>query len=240
MSNLIDLGNHWSEMAKLRRLIPKESLFDLADWQRFYKVSLNKGKLTNIPKFPWSEEELNQPCPFFKDKKILETHFAFLGLDAVNGAPLNIMKWKSLEPNFAKGFNSQYANSWCNTQNFAAKTTCEFGWYLIMPEIISWSCGRSYKQQLLKLPYGYIIPSAIEEITKNFLVFKKQRRHPNRLCWAKCRDLMDNFDSEEEMNIIVGCAGPNGMAIDHSWKGDTNIRIGIGAARLPTLKKEAR
>lgn len=174
---------------QLARSIMGKNFFGIEEWNLFYGAKFSKKQLQNIPEFPWDADILNSPCPFFKGKKIKQTHFAFLGLDKLNGKPLTILKWQKLNPVSGQPRFHAYAPMACFAkENFANRETCRFGWYLMLAKIIPKSTNKTTKKQRVLLPPEYEMPRAIEEITKFFIYFKKNKSLLNPLMCTRCDD----------------------------------------------------
>lgn len=121
---------------KLARAVMGENFFGVEDWSALYGVNFSHRQLCEVAKFPWSEDILNSTCPLC-GKVIKDCHFAFVGLDRINGRPLTIMKLQSLHPATGQPKFYPYAPSeWYFEQKFAKETTMSFRWYLLHQNIV--------------------------------------------------------------------------------------------------------
>lgn len=198
-----------------------KNFFGTADWMISCNIDLSKRLLCSIPEFTWSEEILNAPCPFIKGKSVKETHFAFLGLDSLDNEPLNSLKFFSLyfDPNLLH-----------SKRELINDKTCSLQWYLILKEVVPDSYEKTYQEQLAMLPLEYEVPSAVEEIAKNILFFKKNGIYLNRSYLARCHD-----GDKLKGHLVVGYCDDLGPRV-YDWPDEDdahNPNVGIAASRLP-------
>lgn len=206
---------------RIVRAIMGDRIFGPEEWSALYGARL----LKRIPAFPWSEEVLKSPSPFHKGKTVAETHFAFLGLAKLNGKPLNIMRWRELHP--ATGQPRFYSdNPWYGRETFATDTTCEFKWYLMSLDIVPNSERKTYQEQLALLNQDYEVPTAIAEVTKDILAFRKTGTYPKHNRYGRCIDV-----SSVGYRVDVGYFGRDGLGVDRCWDDDRGVIIGLAAAR---------
>lgn len=202
-------------------ILGEERFFGVADWLNYYSrlgLSLSKEQLRQVEKFPWGAAALNQPCKFYRDKEVKETHFAFLGIVNINNEPLTIMALHEL-PLLMEQPNLRFSDPWYKERWFAAKRTCRFRWYLMLSEIIPGSEDKPRKEQFALLPEHYRIPSAIEVVVKNILYFRKNKVYSNQFRWGRCL----------EPNTFVGRFGRYGQFIERYWDGASIHDLGIHA-----------
>lgn len=226
---------HYSE---LRNIMGNENCFLPDDWKTLYGVNFTKKQLREIVEFPWSEGLLNSQCPFNEDKPIKDTHFAFLGIEKINGEWLTIMKLHELHPK--SGYPRFSARKPRYKRQGFANITCDFRWYLMLKEIVSIDTSRTYEDLGELLPPGYKVASAIEEVIKNILYFKKNGIYPNPALWA----LTDDFAGVVEGagfatpygHVAVGCQKSKGIAFSYSIDNIFHTNKGIGIAA--SLKHE--
>ncbi|MDP3729762.1 MAG: hypothetical protein Q8R26_03400 [bacterium] len=165
--------------------------FSVDDWIVIYGAEFSKEQLSQVAAFPWGEDVLNAPCPFENGKSIKETHFAFLGLDDFNGEPLTLMKWHVLHSYVDKKPKFHYdIDPWYRKHEFAAKSTCQFHWYLMPLAGFPNRNGNSYKEHLRLAPPEYEPASAVEEVVKAFLYYRKTGSYLEyeRQSWCKDKD----------------------------------------------------
>lgn len=212
---------------EIARIIMGKNFWSVEDWATFFGVDFTKKQLREIEKFPYGEDILNGPCPLHIGKSIKDTHFAFLGLDQIQGSPLTIVKWQEICP--ASGqlrFYSYVPDAWYSKEKFVNKPTCGFKWYLMPLEIIPNSTDKTFEQQKAMLPAEYGVPFAIEEVTKHVLYYKKNSIYLNPKRYGRCQEI-----SSDGSRVPVGSSGPVGLIVYGSWDDDCYDSIGLASVR---------
>jgi hypothetical protein len=197
----------------------------------YYDAKFTKKQLREAGKFPWGEDVLNGPCPFNKGETVSETHFAFLGITALNGAPLTVAKWLELHP--ATGQPKFYFNQnpWHAGQPHTDVATTELRWYLMLKDIVPGSMDKTPEEQVAMLPPEYEVPTTIMEVTKDILVFRKTNERPNGLQWAACTERTVKTTSAYSGAVsCVGFFNGGGLRVG-LWVGHRNGCFGVGASR---------
>ena len=198
-------------------------IFSEADWASYYGPA---QKLS-----PEVEDVLNGPCPFNKGKLVKDTHFAFMGMPAINGEPLTVAKWLELHP--ADGqLKFYFANDpWHVGQPHTDVVTLEPRLYIMLREIVPGSTSSTPEEQVAMLPPEYEVPSTIAEVTKDILVYRRtgKRCNPNR--WAACKER--TVKTDKAFAGLVSCVGSfdgHGLVVDR-WFGGQSDFVGVGASR---------
>ncbi len=219
-------GLEGSVHQKLARAVMGKNFFGIEDWSSLYGISFTKKQLREVTEFPWGEDILNAPCPFVKSKSIKETHFAFLGLPTINGKPLNIIKWHELHP--ATGQPKFYFanNPWYGNQEFATEVACGLRWYLMPLEIVPKSEDKTYDDQKAMLPQDYEVPTAIAEVTKDILYYRKNGIYLNPSRYGRCQAVTSGG-----YRVSVGRFDGSGLLVSDDWDDDRLSRIGVAASR---------
>jgi hypothetical protein len=204
-----------------------KNFFGVEEWSTLYGVNFSKKQLREVAEFPWGEDILNAPCPFVKGKSIRETHFAFLGLNSIEGKPLTIIRWWKLHPApWQPRFSHYVLGSWYTKRKFANEPTCGFRWYLMPLEIVPNSTYKTYKEQVTMLPAEYEVPFAIEEVGKDILYCMKNGIYLNRSKWGRCQDVISDGH-----RVHVGCFNLRGLRIGCYLAGHRDLSIGLAASR---------
>lgn len=194
---------------KLARAIMGKNFFGVEEWSMLYGINFTKKQLREVGEFPWNEDVLNSPCPFVEGRSIRETHFAFLGLNTINGKPRSILEWQKIHPSSGQLRFWEYApKAWYSDEKFANEITCGFRWYLILQEIIPDSTDKTHQEQLAILPAEYEAPLAVEEVTKTILYYRKNSVLLNPKQWGRCQDIVC-----DGLRIRVGNFGGNTIDI---------------------------
>ena len=173
--------------SRLARLVLGRNIFTDVDWMSYYDARFTKKQIREAGKFPWGEDVLNSVCPLC-GKTVKDCHFAFLGVSALNGAPLTVAKWLELHP--ATGQPKFYfnANPWHVGQPHTDVATMPLRYYLLHTEIVPGSTGKTPEEQVAMLPVEYEVPTTIAEVTKDILAFRKTGQRPNGSRWAACAE----------------------------------------------------
>ena len=217
--------------SRMARMVLGRNIFDVADWMSYYDARFTKKQLRDAGKFPWGEDVLNSPCPFNKGMLVKDTHFAFLGLTAINGSPLTVAKWLKLHPTTGQPkfyFNS---NPWHEGQPHTDVATMQLRWYLMLKDIVPGSTGQTPEEQVAMLPPEYEVPTTIAETTKDILVFRKTDVRPNGSRWAACTERTVKTDKAVAGYVsCVGHFGEVGLGVN-GWSGGRYDCVGVGASR---------
>ena len=162
-----------SRSQRLTREVLGNNFFGVKEWASRYDAYLTTKQLFDTAHFPWNKDVLNAHCPFVKGKSVKETHFAFLGLASWNGQPMNILRLKELHPyNKQPCLSNNQLEAWRSHEASFRSTTLELRWYLLLKDIVPDSERKTFDEQKAMLPEEYEVPSAVEEVTKDLLVFK--------------------------------------------------------------------
>lgn len=226
-------GLEGSVHQKLARAILGKNFFGIEDWSALYGVNFSQKQLRAVAEFPWGEDILNSPCPFYKGKLIKETHGAFLELDRYMGKPLTIMKWQEIHPITGQPrFYSYPQDCWYKDEKFANTPTCAFRWYLMPLQIVPDSESKTYQDQVAMLPAEYEVPFAIEEVTKDLLYHRKNGNFLNPSRYGRCQDV-----SSSGSRVRVGGFGSGGLGVGGWAVDDRSDGVGLAASRkFPNLE----
>ena len=210
------------KMRELSLELPDMPCFGIADWQKLYGIILTPKQIASVANFPWSNAVLNAPCLFNPGKMVRETHFAFVGLDTVSIMELQKLNPKATEPRFyASG-----SDAWYRNEKFATKVTLKFRWYLLLKDIVPNSENKTFDEQKAMLPMEYEVPTAVEEVTKDFLIFKKTGTYVNSNRYARTADLASGGS-----RVVVGFCDARGVLVYFRWDGDRYAVVGLSASR---------
>ena len=153
-------------------------VFGSEDWKTYFNIELTENQLKKLPKFPWDKKILESPCPFYPGKSIQETHFAFLGLDVVNGKKVNILQLKrGLFPNYKvnlrmANYSSYYIPGYC-------RKSLKFKWYLMLKNLELSQEAITFTAAKEAMPQEYEAAITVEEIFKRVLLSCKYQEISN-------------------------------------------------------------
>jgi len=211
---------------KLARAVMGKNFFGVEDWSALYGVNFTQKQLRQVAEFPWGEDILNSICPLC-GKVVKDCHFAFVGLDRVNGKPLTILKLQEIHPATGQPkFYSYAPSAWYSEQKFAKETTMSFRWYLLHQNIVPKSESKTYDEQKAMLAVDYEVPSAVAEATKDLLVFKKTGNFVNSSRYARCEDVTSGGS-----RVDVGYFGEHGLDVYGYWGDYRHDSFGLAASR---------
>jgi hypothetical protein len=208
---------------KLARAVMGKNFFGVEDWSALYGVNFSQKQLRRVAEFPWGEDILNSTCPLC-GKVVRDCHFAFVGLNRLNGKPLTILKLQELYP--ATGQPKFFSYVGYSGQKFAKETTMDFRWYLLHQNIVPKSEDKTYGDQKAMLTADYEVPSAITEVTKDLLVFKKTGNFVNSSWDARCECV--TWDGR---HVSVGDFDEDGLVVDDCLNDDCDFNLGVAASR---------
>lgn len=172
---------------KLARIMGK-NFFGVEEWLSWYPDCLAENQSCCLPEFPWTENILNSPCPFSPDKAVRETHFAFLGLPRIHDIPLTIVQWEKLLQTTGQLI---FGSRPYGMEPDVTEATCEFRWYLMPLTGIAIPNNRVDRYVYLEddvLPREYELASAVEEVTKRILYFRRNGLYTDKVIASACRD----------------------------------------------------
>ncbi len=208
------------------RDIMGKNFFGIEDWATLYGANFSQKQLREVAEFPWSEDILNSTCPLC-GKTVKDCHFAFLGLDRLNGKPLTILKFQELYPVTAQPrFASYISDSWYSEEKFVAETTMSLRWYLLHTNIVPKSEDKTFDEQKAMLPAEYEVPSAIAEVSKDLLVFKKTGVYANSSRYGWCIDLFSGG-----CRVRVGIFIVDGLHVNGFGDESRDHSIGVATSR---------
>ena len=211
---------------KLARAVMGKNFFGVEDWSALYGVNFSQKQLRQVAEFPWGEDILNSTCPLC-GKVVKDCHFAFVGLDRINGKPLTILKLQELHPATGQPkFYSYAPSAWYSEQKFARETTMSFRWYLLHQNIVPKSEDKTYDDQKAMLTADYEVPSAVTEATKDLLVFRKTGNFVNPSRYARCECVTSGG-----YRVSVGYFDGGGLDVRRYWVGHRFCSVGLAASR---------
>jgi len=163
---------------------------------------------------------------FYQGKLIRDTHFLWLGLEIINGESLTIVRWQKIHPKAGEpNFYFYPPDCWYEAENFAGQAVCRPQWHLSLVDIVPGSTSKWHDDQKKMLPDGYEVPSAIEEVTKDILFYRRRGVWPNSKVYACVSGL-----TADGRRVFVGYGGFGGLNVDR-WNGEPYADVGLSASQ---------
>lgn len=165
----------------------------------------------------------NEPCPFVPGKTLRETHFVFLGLSNAGTEPLTLSKLDTLlrdhgRPLLSELSKASFADSFATTTQADTclyVTPCEYPFDEL-----------DYKEQLQKLPEGYVASTAIEAAQAQLLSVIKSGKFFAGNHYGRCAD-RDN----KGRRLMIGNGESDGLHITTDSANIPGCGIGIAVHR---------
>lgn len=223
--------------AGLDQLLGRNGYFGIRDWSRYFWAILEDSFLDSFPAFPWPLELLDQPCIFYPEKKIRETHVAFLGLShlAFQGI-LRLSTWEAvfndtkISLRNAQGEKLRFFNRLpADLDEPLPVWESDYRWYLILLGKVPGCEGKSFKEQAAMLPPEYEVPRLVTEVQHKVLYVVKTGEINERQPGHEGLDCSHSFRCSDQF----------------SWgsydKGDLNfcVRTEVGPAITVGVTKSA-
>ena len=185
--------------------------FGEIEWERQF------GSVGEVPPLPDNIEEiLDGPCPFFKTKKVFETHLLALIPAAIDKEPLTLNKLGELIAKPRRGHPTKYDYYGESTKKAHGSTAPDkTHWVLMTKDVIPGSRKQLYAQQkelVAKYP-PYRLPQAREAvicIAMEYIFSQRYIYGKNPLTLTCCQEIVAGYP------VGVGGFGSGGLSIDYS------------------------
>jgi hypothetical protein len=200
-----------------RRMAPPMA-FGAKEWERYF------GKVEPAPDLPSDMAIiLDSVCPFWKDRKVRDTHLLVLIPAKVNGQPFSLNLLRDLIQRSNDGGHRtryQWYDSNVEAQIGAASPEASY-WLLMTREILQKSSNKFFttheKSVARYRKQGYDgLPTALDAATAilTHYVRSKERLYSDSprtytYCRCHCREEASVY------HIIVGCFDPSGLRLNH-------------------------
>ncbi len=196
------------------REIMKGNFFGPDEWMKFFNLP---DRLTTVPEFPWTEDELVYPG-------LKQEHFLFLGLSSLGNTHLDLMNWYQR----GKGVHDMVRPALANK---FALSPCQYRWYLMTVGYVEGSLNLSFNLQVASLPSDYEVPLAIERFTANMLyklLHADEHGFMDWSCWVRTRDQSNDGLRVEVMTSTYGDLGA--VAVRCASE-EASFSVGLAASR---------
>ena len=198
----------------LRRLGVYDYAFGKAKWGKYI------GDVGVEPPLPENiREVLESSCPYWRGKKIKETHMLTLIPATVDGEVLTLERLGELVKTPKVGYPGHY-RLWFPHGHEKAKTDASY-WVLMTKDVIPGTRNESYVEQQNRLKEGYEVPKLIEAAASILMAYiseKKRCIQRNPLTYTRCQE-----EGEERMaDGGSGSAGGGLVVLNDDWGSDYN------------------
>jgi hypothetical protein len=215
---------------RIARLVFGNSLFEMADWVRFFAARFGDDEVQKALLFPWHEDVLMSADPWEPKKLIKDTHAAFWGVEKIGEAPLTVAQLIKMHPDEGK-VRYFYPTSWHDGQPHVHVATLAPRWHLLRVEIVPGSTGKLPDEHVKNLPAEYELPTTVAETAKDQFVFRKTGKRPNGSKWAHCAETTIKTDKcSVEYPSVVCYFDERGLSV-YYWSGVRSDDVGCGASR---------
>ncbi|MEM8727481.1 MAG: hypothetical protein AAGE99_02040 [Chlamydiota bacterium] len=215
--------NFLSDIGRNKKVLDKEKLmlsyFGLSDWGKLLYLPVEKEKELE------SEEILQilgQPCPYFKDKMVYETHILFYLPKEINLNYLN----EILIENEIKD-----EKSWLTCKNkeidFYLNESSNQSYYaLLTKETIPESdySALSDQEKLIREDYG--VPTVLELVIGSILHYVKTDQRLYSYGYSRCKEVF-----KSDFSLVVGFFGKKGIRITTNRKEEAYENQGLSVVR---------
>ena len=189
--------------------------FGKADWEKYFgEVGLEPSLPANIEKI------LNEPCSFWPDKKVKETHLLVLIPNTVNEKPFTINYLEELIQKPKSGHATKYSYYWGGAKEAVGDKSYPSHWFLMTRDIIPGSRCESYSKccdkianHRKKTDVPYELPNLLEATASILMHYVKTgEKLYNDYPWIYTYS-QDFF--EDSIPLGVGDFSPSGLCIGY-------------------------
>jgi len=214
-----------AESEKVKRV--KEFYFGLKDWKKYYGCDVEK---TPLPQNMW--KILTSPCPYWKGKRVKETHILVLIPKTVNGRPLTL---NTLQALIQKPQGGGHATKYhCYGDNlkkeFEGQAAPVTYWALITKDVLPNSRKKNYSKQQALIKRPYTVPGALEMAIAILMhhVKSAEKLYPEKpKTYTRCQEKLSNGG-----RVVVGLFGPSDLRFRSHYNDDgRHDNCGLGGLR---------
>jgi hypothetical protein len=200
--------------------------FGVSEWKKYI------GDVGTEPPLPADIEQiLSANCPFWKGKKVHETHLLVLIPQTVNGKPLNLKLLGELVEKPLQGHATKY--SYFNLGEYTDPSAPKSHWALLTHDVIVGSRDKSYHVEqlsLIKAKAPYEVPTSLDASVCIFMEhIRTGAKHysDNPMTFTRCQE---KFDAKWQLN--VGGFSADGLYFNNPYcYWDASEGVGIGGLR---------
>ena len=199
----------------LIKTIFRNAAFGKKEWKKYFgDIGIEPPLPTNIEKI------LNEPCSFWPDKKVKETHLLVLIPNTVNGSPFTMNYLEELIQKPMSGYATKYEYYPNYVKEAVGDKSYPSHWILFTKDIIPGSRGRLYKDccdmvanHSKETGVPYELPHLLEAATSILIhYFKTEEKiySDNPWTWTYSQDV-----DKDNVPFVVGGFSPGGLNINH-------------------------
>lgn len=207
-------------LSKITQVESKQSEIDM-----IYELAFGKkkwmeyfGDVGEDPLLPTNIQAiLNEPCPYWSEKKVADTHFLVLIPEKVNGQYLTLNTFGDLIKKPKKGTTAKY-----NVYNdilereYGDKSGGESHWVLMTRDVLPGTKNKTYTDQKAILSKGckYEVPSLLEatvSIMMEYILTGKSQYGNEPLTYTRCQER--GVSEGESYQNVVGDVDSSGISI---------------------------
>ena len=182
-------GHFQNEVDKLNRMYSGLlTRVDASVWEHYF------GAVGNEPRLPDDLEIImNDPCPFWPDQQVRDTHWLVLIPSHVQGKPLTLDYLQQLIKRPKNGYATEYSGYLEEVRKTIGNTSPDSSdWVLVTRAMLPESIGKSYQDQcaLVGQYPGYAVSSALEALVVMVMHHVRDGEHLDSVK-AKCADCYD-------------------------------------------------
>ena len=201
--------------------------FGKADWEKYF------GDIGLEPPLPANIEEiLNEPCSFWPDKKVKETHLLVLIPDTVNGNPFTMNYLEELIQKPKSEHSTKYKYYYDGAKKAVGDKSYPSHWVLMTRDIIPGSKGKQCKKchnmiakHRKKTGLTYEFPHLLEATASILMHYVKtgERLYPDDPWTFTCSQDVDKYNKP----LVVGGFLPVGLNVFRYHRS----RLGVAGCR---------
>ena len=209
--SLIDLINI-DNCPLLTRAIFRNTAFGKKEWEKHF------GDIGIEPPLPANIEKiLNEPCSFWPDKKVKETHLLVLIPNTVNGKPFTLNYLKKLIEKPKSAHTTKYDFYSSSAKEAVGEKSYPSHWILMTRNIIPFSqysnskCRELIANHSKKTGLPYELPHLLEATTSILIHYVKtgERLYNSLRTYTWSQDV-----DKDNGQLVVGSFAPYGLSFD--------------------------
>jgi len=214
LARCLRVNKIWQVLANDQRLwesLYVPHIFGEKEWIKYFGFV----KASPIPRsiYPILESD----CPFWKGKKVKETHICFLIPESVNNQTFTLKKLEKLVKLPKQGYPTKYKHIWKDIfKNYGSLSPSQSYWVLMTKDILDESKNKTYQsQQILvesiskKTKTNYQIPYLLEVVTGLFITYVRFKICLPSLSstFTRCQEDISSY------HLAAGGFNENGLSV---------------------------